>query len=230
MANVAMPRTESGGHDVEAAKRIYMDSSIVEWGPFCASVGWSPISTRNHYPTYQWLREKRDILSKIANEKIAEQWFHRAHSWQEDVLKSLERYPAAIDGLFALAQAKLNPLLAKLQRDMQSPNSPIKEMDGVEIRDIERIANLVEKLTTSKYKSLLLDQTLVKIKESVDKNLQSSAPEHKDTKTSDIVYEIMGSEKLTGKQLQEMLMRYMDPPQMKEAEVVIAPENSPVAE
>jgi hypothetical protein len=218
------PKNPDGTIDKQAVHDDFMASEFVEWAPYAASRKLHPQRSRSDYPVAYWVLEKRRAFTVKANEELADLLLRNSPRWQKDVIDTLERYPRAVDAAMHLTEVKIQAWFAELKKAKDAPPPPVvapgrrgkaqpAAQPGPSLKELDGLTTILSKLVSTKYKSLLLADTVVKLQDIVqsteDANKRAIEQEATDTQAEWSV-QIMGSEALPAKQLTEWISSFYD--------------------
>lgn len=225
----AFPKTPDGGIDRSAVKDLFDQSPHIEWTPFAQSLGWDPVISRATFPTARWIKEKRFREAKKQAELLADTLHQNKPKITEDILRTLRDYPAAHDKFLKIIEAQraiLEQEIAQHIQRIKNGGSP-RPRKGI-IGEILALTMALERVSSSKYKSLLLTDLTVKGIETQAQEQINEAPVGDAPKENTAMeFEVIGWENITEKQLEDLYHQYLDPPIRQEPalEELPGPEN-----
>lgn len=211
----------------DQVRQLYMASTFVEWGPFAESMRWDD-SMRGDYPVAEWIRTKRELFARRQAEAIGDAVFHHRSRWHQDVLKTLKEYPEAHDAMLGVLKARINDVIGTINEDQQ--NRAIAAQTGlgytskfaqIKNGDLAALAIALRTVTDAKHKSLMIGDWSFKVAETFSDPRQFAGDEEK-AKNLAWTVEIIGGEKLTSAQLQELLGKWYDKPMMPHTPAQVA--------
>lgn len=169
-----LPTQEDGSIDKEAVKAMFMTSKYLDWTRFAEDQGWDALFIRRQLPVKSWIKEKRDHLADRKMDILSGLVHERKFKWTEDILKTLDEYPAAIDMALNVAKGKLMQM-ADMFKDYHDNfrNKPeqmyrttkagrkIRVFHPFERMDAGQIGSILggmKSVTDAKLKALMLDK------------------------------------------------------------------------
>lgn len=169
-----MPTHPDGQVDKETVKAMFMASKHMNWIQFADDQGWDEFTSRIQLPVKIWIREKRDKLQLRQGEILSGLIHERKFKWVEQIIKTLDDYPEAIDAAMQMAKAKMHgfsmlykdytenflkseELMYATRRNGQKVRRlhPFEKITG---QEIGAIMKGMKDITEAKLKALMLDK------------------------------------------------------------------------
>lgn len=214
---------QNGGYDREAIKAMFMASKYLDWTRFAEELGWDALLVRRELPVRTWQKEKRDFIAARHMDILSATIFERKFWWTNEIIKTLDTYPKAIDQALGMLQAKMNQFADmyddyvnnfrgkhdKMHYKARRIYHPFEKLKGTEVATL---AMAFKSVTDAKLKALMLDKWAIS---RMDLPLDEipSDPGMEDVNTAHRVT-IEGKGEITFEELQGWWDRYHDKPQM----------------
>lgn len=218
------PLNAEGEIDKEQARKLYDASVHVAWTPFVQEMGWDLVRSRSVFPSVQWVKEKRFRLARDQAESLQAQLDQARPRINADLVRTLEEYPQAHDKLLRVVNAAtiaLNNEMADFMKktmESQARGQGSPQVRKGLIGEVMALSMALDRLTTSKYKALLIsDQTVKAVVEKAELDQQVETGKEAD-QVNPLRFEVMGWEQITPDRLDHFYRQYFDPPQPKIAD------------
>lgn len=215
-----------------------MASKFLDWTRFAEDQGWDAHQVRQQLPVKTWTKNKRDLLAERKMDILSGLVHARKFEWTEDILKTLDEYPKAIDMGLQIARGKLSQI-ADLFKDYQDnfrgkPEMMFRKVKGRKVRnkhpfetlnagEIGALMSGIKSITEAKLKALMLDKWAIS-----KLDLPLDIEEGEEGTGIGPRFTIEGKDNLTPEELQAWFDRYHDKPQLPPAEANIVGQSTKI--
>jgi hypothetical protein len=214
-----LPKSGDGTVDVEGMKAQFMASKHLNWTQFAWEMGLDPQSSRVRLPVRDWIREKRDKLTAEQVDILSGLIHERKFKWTNEIIKTLDTYPEAIDAAMNVAKMKIQQINDLYKDYVENFRGQPDKMfykgkrryhafEKMSALEVSLILRGMKDITEAKLKALMLDKWAVA---KLDMPLDEPVGEDGETSVGP-VFTIEGRENVSASDLQTWFERYHDKP------------------
>lgn len=165
------PKRPDGSYDKEAIQAMFMASPFLDWQRFAEEQGWDALLVKRELPVRTWIKEKRDIMTEKQMDILSGLIHERKFKWTNEIIKTLDEYPPAIDMALNLAKAKMSQIGHLYQEYLEWRKDPanthyknkrrLHPFEKMSMTDMSMMMKGMKDITEAKLKALMLDKWAV---------------------------------------------------------------------
>jgi hypothetical protein len=192
---------------IKEVKQKYMEYQRLEWHLFAESIGIDPFDSRAEYPVIKWREEKMRMWGERRAEALAARMFEHGYKWHEDMLDTLENFPATAERLHFLIRTKVNDIMRDIPEGLD-PKDKRKRLPKVTAHELRQLSSALRDVTESRMKALSAGEW------SAEKAMLASASMMEEAKKQNDAFklEIMGVGEMPLEEMKKYLTSFYDNP------------------